>query len=365
MKQLKSLFFLCLTMGFLFSVGGTIAEQAQLSPILGFVGSAALFAAALLASKHSTPFTGISRMGVDVEVWIEDIVGNLFKNNEFAQRAVSHDQYVLNGKVVHIPRAGSASQVKKNLTTFPQTATKRTDDDITYTLDKIYSLPKHIEKLEQYQLSYDKRQSILGEDQSNLIQYAMDSLLYRWAPGASAVLETVGGNTTASVSGATGNRKSFTKASFGPIKLAFDAANVPSAGRVALLNAYHYQQLLDSLSDAERTGFHAMADIPNGIIGRYLGFDIMMRSSVLRYRKVSTVWTVVDEQDNAFAADAADSGASLFWQQGQVCRALGEVNLYESINDPQYYGDVISMNLFLGGRKLRDLGVYAVVEAAA
>jgi len=135
MKQLKSLFFLCLTMGFLFSVGGTIAEQAQLSPILGFVGSAALFAAALLASKHSTPFTGISRMGVDVEVWIEDIVGNLFKNNEFAQRAVSHDQYVLNGKVVHIPRAGSASPVNKNITPFPHTATKRTDDYITYTQD--------------------------------------------------------------------------------------------------------------------------------------------------------------------------------------------------------------------------------------
>lgn len=361
---LKSLFLLTLTVGALFSAGASAAEQAGISPLVGIAGTAVLLTVAFAASK-SQHTQGIALMGVDVELWVEDIIENLFKNNEFATRAVSHDQHVLNGKVVHIPRAGAPSAVKKNITTFPQAATKRTDDDITYTLDKIYSLPKHVEKLEQYQLSYDKRQSILGQDQSNLIQYAMDSLLYRWAPAATTVVETVGANTAASVSGATGNRKAFTKAAFGPIKLAMDAGNIPSTGRVALLNAYHYQQFLDSLTDAERTGFHAMADMKEGIIGRYLGFDVMMRSTVLRYRKIASVWTVVDEQDDAFAADATDSGASLFWQSGSVCRARGEVNLYEDNDNPLYYGDIISMNLFIGGRKLRDTGVYAVVEAAA
>ena len=362
MKKLKSLLMLGLIMAFTYTAGATVAEQVHVMPIFGGLGGCLLLMAGM-AMPTPLHMRGVAHMGIDVEVWIEDIIENLFKNNEFATRAVNHDQYVLNGKVVHIPRAGSPT-VKKNITSFPQTATKRTDDDINYTLDKIYSLPKHIEKLEKYQLSYDKRQSILGQDQRNLIQYGWDSMLYRWAPGATTVIETEGSNTTASVSGATGTRKAFTKASVGPIKLAFDAANIPSTGRVALLNAYHYQQFLDSLTDAERTGFHALADMKEGIIGRYLGFDVMMRSSVLRYRKVSTAWTPVDEQDDAFAATTSDSGASLFWQEEQVCRARGEVNLFENNDDALYYGDVVSMNMFLGGRRLRDNGVYAVVEAA-
>ena len=40
--------------------------------------------------------------GIQVEIWERDIVGNLFKNNDFLLQAYNADQYVLQGKVVHI-----------------------------------------------------------------------------------------------------------------------------------------------------------------------------------------------------------------------------------------------------------------------
>lgn len=310
---------------------------------------------------------GVALMAIQREIWERDIVANLFKNNEFAKRAFNADIYVLEGRVVHIPVAGTPSAVNKNVTNFPVQAVKRTDADIIYSIDTYYTVPRHIERIETYELAYDKRQSVLGEDQSALIQASMDGMLFRWAPGAANVIETAGAAGAPTVFGATGTRNTFTKVVFSTIKLKMDRANIPFAGRVALLTADHHQQLLDSFSDIEKTNFHNLADATNGIIGRYLGIDIMMRSSVQRYRKVATVWTPVDEQDPAFTASdkTGDSAASLFYYDQAVERALGTVQMFDGANRPEYYGDIFSFILRMGGRIRRNEGVYAIVEAIA
>ena len=66
-------------------------------------------------------------MAIEVEIWRGDIVEALYKDNAFLSRAVNADEYVLSGKVVHIPQAGSASGVEKNLASRPATINKLTD----------------------------------------------------------------------------------------------------------------------------------------------------------------------------------------------------------------------------------------------
>jgi hypothetical protein len=46
-----------------------------------------------------------------------------------------------------------------------------------------------------------------------------------------------------------------------------------------------------------------------------------------------------------------------------VERAFGEVKMFDNPGRAEYYGDVFSMILRLGGRIRRVNGVYAVVEA--
>lgn len=315
---------------------------------------------------------GAAFMAVTVEIWQKDIIDNLFKNNEFAGRATSEDQYVIGGKVVHIPVAGVPDKSQKNVTSFPINAVKRTDSEILYSLDNYYQIPKFVEKLEQYELSYDKRQSIMGEQQAQLIQDCMDGLLYRWSltgtnmtsPG-NYVLTTGASTTTDILTGATGGRLTMSKAVFSTVKKAMDNANILNTGRVALLTANHYQQFLDSLSDVERTNFYRVADFTKGVIGTYLGFDIMMRSSVQRWRKTTGIWAPVDEQDPAFAAGVNDSAASIIYQQNAVGRARGDVNVFDSAGRPEYYGDLFSMNMRLGGRQRRAIGVYSIIEDIA
>ncbi len=350
-----------ITIGFLFIIAMSmfLATLFQVNVLVPFIP--------LLAASFFMPQGDVAFMALQKEIWQKDIVDNLFKNNEFALRAFNADMYVLLGKVVHIPVAGAAATVKKNLTEFPQTAVKRTDSEITYAIDTFYSMPRQIEQIEKYELSYDKRQSVLGEDQQGLIETAMENLLYRWAPLVANTVLTDGAATLATVDGGTGNRKKFTKAALATIKLKMDKAKIPVSGRVALLTADHYNQFLDSLSEAERTDVGRVADLANGVVGKFLGFDIMMRSSVLRYRGADGAYVVVDELDAAYAASdkTADRGASLVYHDKSVERAKGSVEIFENGGQAEYYGDVFSMLLRLGGRIRRTAGVYAVVEAAA
>jgi hypothetical protein len=203
----------------------------------------------------------------------------------------------------------------------------------------------------------------VGEDEMNLIQAAMDSLLYRWGPAAANVIETTGPASAADLidTSATGTRKVFTKDEFKSIAKRLAKANI-TGNVTALLTAAHYHQLFDSFSDAEKTNFNAFADPVNGIVGRYMGIDILMRSSVLRYRKVANVWTLVDEQDPAFTPGTGDSAASLFYHSDSVVRAVGDVKVFEDNSNPLYYGDVFSALIRIGGRIRRPVGVWAVVE---
>jgi hypothetical protein len=351
MKALKSI------NGFLFMVLMAIII-ATITGFNPFVTGLVLFFA-----SFTMPSTGVAMMAVTKEIWTQDIIGKLFKNNEWAARAFNADMYVLMGKVVHIPVAGAPSTIKKNVTVFPVAAVKRADTDVTYNIDTFYSTPRHIEKIEQYELSYDKRQSALGEDQNAIVESAMDSLLFRWAPLVANTVLTDGAARLATISGATGNRKKFTKASLDAIKLLMDAADIPANDRIVVLTAYHYNDFLASLTDAERTDVGRVADLKTGMVGQYLGFTIYMRSTVLRYRGADGAFVVVDEQDDAFVANAIDRAASLVYQAGCVERARGEVDIFENTRNAEYYGDIYSMILRLGGRQRRAAGVYAVVEA--
>jgi hypothetical protein len=49
--------------------------------------------------------------GVQVEIWEKDIEGQLFQDAPFLNCVYNADQYVLMGKVVHIPQSGNPSAV--------------------------------------------------------------------------------------------------------------------------------------------------------------------------------------------------------------------------------------------------------------
>lgn len=353
MKQNK---LIALMSAILFNIvaGTAIAAATGFNPLAVIGGGTAL-------SAFIKPVAGAMPMAIQKEIWMNSIVEGLFADNTFLSKAFNADEFVNQGKTVHIPNAGAPSSVKKNRSEFPATVKSRTDIDLTFKLDSYTTDPIKIDLAESVELSYNKRESVLSQDKAKLKEVVSEGVLFEWLEGATKSLRTTGLAVEAHTDSATGNRKAFTKAEVKKAMTQFNIDNVPAEGRYMLIDAVMYDQLIDSLTDKESTAFHAAADIKNGVIGKLLTFNIMMRSKVGRYTGSGT------NKSWETGGAATDNAVGLAWHFNSLCRALGEVVPYEELNSPTYYGDIYSFEIRYGGRAMRNdvKGLLAIVQDTA
>ncbi len=295
-------------------------------------------------------------MALNKQIWLSTIQENFYPNDSFAVHSVDDSAFVTY-KTVHVPNAGAPSGVVINRTAKPATVNQRADNELTYDIDELTTNPIHIPNVDTVELSYDKRQSVLMNDRMQLQKAAMENLLYKWAE-AGTTINTSGEAATAHTSTtATGTRQKITKGDVLKIATKMNVDDVPLEGRYLLLDASMYNDLLADLTDKELSAYLASANAQGGVLGRLYGFDIMMRSRVLRLNEGKVVpWDA--------AGDAAEVAAGLAWQQGCVSRALGEIKMFDSTDNPLYYGDIYSFLLRTGGalRRYDKKGVVLLSE---
>lgn len=298
-------------------------------------------------------------MAIQKEIWVASIIAGLFASNSFITKAFNADEYVNQGKTVHIPQAGAPSGVVKNRADLPAGVSRRTDDDITFVLDEFTTNPVHIPHADTVELSYDKRESVLRQDKLKLQDEVALSFLDKWLPDSEDnMIATTGEAVNAYTPKAVGKRCAICKADVLALMTRFDADDIPQEGRYLLLDAYMYAQLLKDLTQSESLAFLASADAQNGVVGKLFSFNIMMRSRVGLYND--------DGDKKSWSAKGADDdiAAGLAWHEQSVCRALGEVKAYEDLGNPTYYGDIYSFLVRCGGRIMRKdcKGVVAIVQ---
>jgi hypothetical protein len=304
---------------------------------------------------------GTLNMAIQKEIWMNHIVEGLFADNSFLSKAYSADMFVNAGRTVHIPNAGSPSNVERNRVEKPATVHQRTDTDLTFNLDEFTSDPIYIPHADTVELSYNKRESVLKQDKAKLQEAVANAMLFKWSPAAANTIKTTGLFGAAHLPSATGNRKLFRKSDVNAAMVKFNADDVPQEGRYLLIDAIMYSQLLDDLTQIESQAFFSQADVKNGIIGKLYSFNIMMRSKALRY----TGGTVAKDWKTAGAA--TDNAAALAWHIDSVVRAVGEINFFEDEGNPLYYGDIYSFLIRCGGRPMRSdvKGLLAIVQDTA
>jgi hypothetical protein len=300
-------------------------------------------------------------MALQPEFWIPDLVENLYQGNEFMNASVNHDSYVTNGRAVHVPQAGQPSGVQVNRTTLPATISQRTDTEIVYTMDELTTDPVFIPNIDEVQLNYRKRESIIMNDAATLRDVAATSILSRWTATlpASSILRHSGTTTrNSSIAGAAGPRKRCTKEELYAAKVILDRQLMPSTGRMFLATS---EQIDDLLRDKDlAVNFVQYANIAEGVVGRVAGFAIMMRPTVLRFDNAAT--PVLKSPSSAVAA--TDNAGGFCWHPSVVAKAQGDVKMFERIGDPTLYGNVYSFLVMLGGKQLRadGKGIVAIVE---
>ena len=307
-------------------------------------------------------------MALIKEIWVSDVQEALNRNADFLPYSVDHSAYIAFG-TVHVPQSGSNPTVVKNPATFPLSINERTDTDRTYSLNQFALEPVLITNLDELQISYDKRQSVLGQQITTLTQRIGDEVAISWsATGAANIVSTTGSAVATSLApGATGTRKAVTLADIASLASKLDKDNVPRQNRKLLMSTDMFWELF-AISDVIRASYNGFQSQPNvlanGIVAMLYGFEIMMRPVVSVY--ANTVTT-----PKAFGAATAttDNLACIAFHSTTVARALGSMTpLYDSGSNgngkPEYLGSIFNMEIMLGSAILRaDMkGVAALVQ---
>jgi hypothetical protein len=314
---------------------------------------------------------------VPQEFWVSYIVEKLRRTNPHITLCADESQFVKGGSVVYIPQAGANPNVVKNRAFGAATAVQRGDTAVVYALDVFTTDPTAITYAEAMEISYEKTDSVLGDHTDTLAETIGDELTYSWVKGVKPAagggttteflptgrrIPTSGANTAVnSVDGQTGQRKAMTYAEFDLMQAQFNKDNVPKNDRYAMLESYMYKEFVNSLSANQMAAFQQTADLKNGIVGKFAGFTILERSSVLALTSAG-VFRVPGE-----ALAATDNLASIFWHKNSVTKAMGSTELFQDFGNPLYYGDIHSGLVKMGGRCKREdwKGIGIVVQAPA
>lgn len=299
-------------------------------------------------------------MPLEREIWEGTIQEKLLEDNSWLQ-AVSdvEDSSIVNGKIVHIPQAGAPSKVEKNRQTLPAQVKQRKDAEVLYVIDEYTTDPIHISNADTKELSYDKRRSILDQDVENLSEEVAEGMLTNMVVSpigdnkelpTDHILLTTGDPVDATADGATGKRKSYTLKDLQRMRVFFRNKKAWSENQMfCLLSAETEAQLFpaDSMLTATYMASVTEEEKRSGVMYKVQGWKIYSRSQVYTLSP--------DKTFKAFGAvgQATDSEGSLFWNKTKVEKAFGTMETFDRERDPQYYGDIYSFLVRMGGRAKR------------
>lgn len=307
-------------------------------------------------------------MPIQKEVWAADIKEKLFPADSFLAQSVDDTPFADN-KTVHRAVAGAVPGVARNRQTVPAAIQRRTDDDASYDLDEFTSDPTLIRDIEEVEVNYNKRQSVLRSHLNTINLQVANWMQYHWAPTPAAnIIRTTGSARAAIAStfGATGNRKKLLLADIFKLAALFDDMDLTEQNRNLLLPSAMYNDLVEAnwatLLQLQAEGSALLKD---GSLMMLHGFRIWKRGgkNILTYTNAGTPVKRLPDAATLSTANAA----ALAWHPDFVTRAKGEVKVFENLDDATMYGSVFSALVRAGGRAQYPdfLGVAAIVEDAA
>jgi hypothetical protein len=281
-------------------------------------------------------------MALQTEVWVQDIQETLFYENEFLNLAVDHSAFVIN-KTVHVPQSGGKPNVVKNRTEDVAEIKRRTDTELTYDLDNYTTDPFLIKDVEELQLSYAKRQSVLAQHVATLGDVIAVETLQKWAVNQSAthVIRTTGtaeADISLPNSTATGTRNRLTFADIARGAAIMDVDKVPKLGRFAVIPTCMYYGLFSDKDLVLQQATIGKDMLEAGVVAKLFGFNIITRGATVTYTNSGA-----NNLRAASAASAAtDCAGAVMFSRFMVSQALGSINLFYNPGEARSYGDLMS-----------------------
>jgi hypothetical protein len=275
-------------------------------------------------------------MALNKEVWVTDIRETLELGADFLKRMTDLSEFVQNG-TIHLPQSGAATAIYKNVSSFPIAVAQRTDTDLTIAVDQYSTQAFNVSNIESFQLSYAKRDSVMGQHVRKLTEFIGDSVLQSILPTDTARIVTTSGTVKYS--------------DIVKIAAIMDKDNVSKANRSLELPTDMYYELLQDENVLKQyiSGFSG-STVASGQFVTLAGINIYQRPTV------ATVSGVL---------------AGVAYQKDSVGAAVSNIDVFTDSGDgngnPLYGGGTLmSACVWLGAGKLRadNKGIVALVQGA-
>lgn len=295
-------------------------------------------------------------MALNKILWAKTIQEALLPDNSFAVKSINDSSFVKQGtgKVV-LPIAGALPNVVVNRSTFPAIVSERVDTFQEYNLDWHSTDPERIRGAEQFELSYDKRKSMVRNHIRAIDDSVYKSLLYRWVgdksiesgnspfPNANILL-------TSGADNGQGLRRAI-REDFAKLKAKFTSSDVGVGNAYMLIPAAMEEDILNEpyFIDASKYG---ISTVKTGIIGSIFGINVMVRSATVKYDSTGALVGLNDV--------GATFDAIVAWDANSVSHAKGAIKIREDNESPIHYGNIFSSEGYIGGIRYRDSGVFVL-----
>lgn len=298
--------------------------------------------------------------GIRTEAFIADIKENLFDDNKHATLGINHSAFA-NNLEINVPQAGGNPTVELNRSSFPATIQERTDTNLQYTMGEFTTDPFKIPNKDVAELKYNKRQSIMRQHIDAINDRIGDVAGFNYATDTTArqVLTSGAADALALAPSATGTRNAFTKEDLRKAAAIMDNDRVPKAGRTAIIDSDMYWQLFDDDTMVNSRTIGA-AKLPEGVVDRLFGFDIITRSKIVVFDNANAKKAV------GAAGAATDNLGAVCFQRNSISWAQTSINVMvrdESMN-PEYYATIMSALVRYGSSICRtdEKGIVSIVQ---
>jgi hypothetical protein len=288
-----------------------------------------------------------------------DIASNLFPDNSFVNKAINDDAFATASKV-ELPQAGALPTAEVDRETYPLPVTTRQDIVKEYGISEISTSVTRLAFKDILAANYNMAGEVVSDHTMVLETKASENVAFKWAGVGDTIIRTTGEARKAILATSTGNRAKIVRNDVLNVKRKMDMQDIPQENRQALFSA---EMLNDLLEDANLMGIWELGERLRalGELSKLLGFEVNMRSTLLRY---NNQLAPINMGGKTPVITATDHAASIFWHPRFVRKAFKGVKVFMTLDDASYQGDLYSAVAYTGAstRYIDGRGVYSIVE---
>lgn len=262
--------------------------------------------------------------GILKEIWIDRICEGMIPDTSFLSDSVDMSEFVEYNKI-NLAEAGVDPTVLIDNTTYPVAMSTRADQPLElplHTFDTENTIVRNIEKKE---LAYNKVESVTRAHRNALTKKMAAFAAHGWCPNKD------GEYTPVLSSGGAVNKlgvKALTFEDLLMMEARFRDMDVDMDTLIAVLNPMHYADLM---AQDMKLYKEVIAS------GKIFSFKLRSYSATATFDST----TGIKKAYGAAADPDKDTRSSLIYSSTEVMRAMGETDVFSTLNDPAARGDIL------------------------